>query len=104
MKKKKISWISDCSKAINTIRTSLKVQETKNKEYRNQISDGWSDRTRDGELETLHHQLADGRKTVRAYQTALHELKIARSAYNASYDNMRNALSGAAVVEAAAVR
>lgn len=104
MKKMKFAWISDCSKAINTIRISLKAQETKNKEYRTQISAGWSDRTRDDELETLHKQLTDGRRTVKAYQTALHELKHARSAYNAEYDNMRNALSSAAVVEAAAVK
>lgn len=104
MKKMKFAWISDCSKAINTIRISLKAQETKNKEYRTQISAGWSDRTRDDELETLHKQLTDGRRTVKTYQTALHELKHARSAYNAEYDNMRNALSSAAVVEAAAVK
>jgi chromosome segregation ATPase len=93
MKKRKFAWISDCSKAINTIRTSLNVQEAKNKEYRTQISAGWSDRTRDEELETLHKQLADGRRTVRAYQTALHELKHARSVYNAEYDQLRNTLS-----------
>ena len=105
MKKMKFAWISDCSKAINTIRISLKAQETKNKEYRTQITAGWSDRTRDDELETLHKQLTDGRRTVKAYQTALHELKHARSAYNSEYDNMCNALSSAAaVVEAAAVK
>ena len=105
MKKMKFAWISDCSKAINTIRISLKTQEAKNKEYRTQITAGWSDRTRDDELETLHKQLTDGRRTVKAYQTALHELKHARSAYNAEYDNMCNALSSAAaVVEAAAVK
>ena len=105
MKKMKFAWISDCSKAINTIRISLKAQEAKNKEYRTQITAGWSDRTRDDELEILHKQLTDGRRTVKAYQTALHELKHARSAYNAEYDNMRNALSSAAaVVEAAAVK
>ena len=105
MKKMKFAWISDCSKAINTIRISLKTQEAKNKEYRTQITAGWSDRTRDDELEILHKQLTDGRRTVKAYQTALHELKHARSAYNAEYDNMRNALSSAAaVVEAAAVK
>jgi hypothetical protein len=105
MKKMKFAWISDCSKAINTIRISLKTQEAKNKEYRTQITAGWSDRTRDDELEILHKKLVDGRRTVKAYQTALHELKHARSAYNAEYDNMRNALSSAAaVVEAAAVK
>ena len=105
MKKMKFAWISDCSKAINTIRISLKTQEAKNKEYRTQITAGWSDRTRDDELEILHKQLTDGRRAVKAYQTALHELKHARSAYNAEYDNMRNALSSAAaVVEAAAVK
>ena len=105
MKKTKIVWISDCARAINTIRISLKSQEAKNKEYRNQITAGWSDRTRDAELETLHRQLSDGRRTVRAWQTALHELKHARSAYNAEYDRLCNALSSAAsVVEATAVR
>lgn len=93
MKKIKIAWISNCARAINTIRISLKSQEAKNKEYRTQITAGWSDRTRDAELETLHKQLSDGRRTVRAYQTALHELKIARKVYNTSYDTMRNMLS-----------
>ena len=93
MKKMKFAWISDCSKAINTIRISLKAQETKNKEYRTQISAGWSDRTRDKELETLHKQLTDGRRTVRAYQTALHELKRSRSAYNAEFDHLCNELT-----------
>ena len=93
MKKMKIAWISDCSKAINTIRTSLNVQEAKNKEYRTQITAGWSDRTRDAELEALHKQLADGRRTVRAYQTALHELKRSRSAYNAEFDHLCNELA-----------
>lgn len=88
MKKMKFAWISDCSKAINTIRISLKVQEAKNKEYRTQISEGWSDRTRDKELETLHKQLAEGRKVVRAYQTALHELKVSRRSYNTIYDGI----------------
>jgi len=92
MKKTKIVGISDCARAINTIRISLKGQEAKNKEYRNQITAGWSDRTRDAELEALHKQLADGRRTVRAYQTALHELKRSRSAYNAEYDRMCNEL------------
>jgi len=104
MKKMKFAWISDCSKAINTIRISLKVQEAKNKEYRTQITAGWSDRTRDDELEILHKQLTDGRRTVKAWQTALHELKRSRSVYNAEYDHMRNILSSAAVVEAAAVK
>lgn len=93
MKKTKIVWISDCARAINTIRISLKSQEAKNKEYRTQITAGWSDRTRDAELETLHRQLSDGRRTVRAYQTALHELKHARSAYNAEFDHMCNELT-----------
>ena len=93
MKKTKIVWISDCARAINTIRISLKEQEAKNKEYRNQITAGWSDRTRDKELETLHKQLADGRRTLRAWQTALHELKRSRSAYNAEYDQLCNGLS-----------
>ena len=93
MKKMKIAWISDCAKAINTIRTSLNVQEAKNKEYRTQITAGWSDRTRDAELETLHKQLSDGRRTVRAYQTALHELKRSRSAYNAEFDHLCNELT-----------
>ena len=93
MKKTKIVWISDCARAINTIRISLKEQEAKNKEYRNQITAGWSDRTRDTELETLHRQLSDGRRTIRAYQTALHELKRSRSAYNAEYDQLCNTLS-----------
>lgn len=104
MKKMKFALISDCSKAINTIRISLKAQETKNKEYRTQITAGWSDRTRDEELETLHKQLTDGRRTVKAYQTALHELKRSRSVYNAEYDRLRNTLSSVAVVEAAAVK
>ena len=93
MKKTKIVWISDCARAINTIRISLKGQEAKNKEYRNQITAGWSDRTRDAELETLHKQLSDGRRTVRAYQTALHELKRSRSAYNAEFDQLCNGLT-----------
>ena len=93
MKKRKFAWISDCSKAINTIRISLKSQEAKNKEYRNQITAGWSDRTRDAELETLHRQLSDGRRTVRAWQTALHELKRSRSAYNAEFDHLCNELT-----------
>lgn len=95
MKKTKIVWISDCARAINTIRISLKGQEAKNKEYRNQITAGWSDRTRDAELETLHRQLSDGRRTVRAYQTALHELKRSRSTYNAEFDRLCNTLSSA---------
>jgi chromosome segregation ATPase len=93
MKKRKFAWISDCSKAINTIRTSLNVQEAKNKEYRTQISADWSDRTRDEELETLHRQLSDGRRTVRAWQTALHELKRSRSTYNAEFDHLCNELT-----------
>lgn len=89
MKKTKIVGISDCAKAINTIRISLKSQEAKNKEYRNQITAGWSDRTRDAELEALHKQLSNGRRTVRAWKTALHELKHARSVYNAEYDRLQ---------------
>jgi hypothetical protein len=93
MKKMKFAWISDCSKAINTIRKSLKEQEAANKECRSQISAGWSDRTKDEELEVLHKQLVDGRCRVRAWQTALHELKKSRSKYNSDFDFLRNELS-----------
>lgn len=88
MKEKQLKMISRCSKAINTIHVGLKTQEAKNKEYRTQISEGWSDRTRDKELEALHKQLAEGRKVVRAYQTALHELKVSRRSYNTIYDGI----------------
>lgn len=88
MKKVKLTHVSDCSKAINTLQKQLEAREKVNKQYRLQIASDWSDRTRDEELQVLHQLLSDGRKEVRAYQTALHELKIARKDYNASYDAM----------------
>ena len=103
MKEKQLKMISRCSKAINVLRRDLKAQEAKNKEYRTQISEGWSDRTRDKELEALHKQLAEGRKVVRAYQTALHELKVSRRTYNTLYDGICYAESQVALAEANAV-
>jgi hypothetical protein len=46
----------------------------------------WGDKSKDGVVKDLSTTLAVGRSNVRAYQTALHELKVNLKAYNFEYD------------------
>ena len=68
------------------VRKSLKIQEETNQNFRKNITEAWDDRTRDYEVKNLAEQLAAGRKLVRGYQAALHELKANIRVYNKRYD------------------
>lgn len=78
--------MSRVARSINVFRKSLKEQETKNKALRDQITPMWGDKSKDGVVKDLSTTLAVGRSNVRAYQTALHELKVNLRAYNFEYD------------------
>jgi phage-related tail protein len=83
---KNLSKMRGVALATNSIRKSLKEQEETNKEYRNQITPIWDDKSMDKTVTALSQQLATGRAKVRAYQTALHELKKSFRNYNKRYD------------------
>lgn len=72
--------------AAAVIRQSLKEQEASNKSIRDQITPLWSKPEKDGVVADLSEQLAHGKKNVRVYQTALHELKKSYRDYNRQYD------------------
>ena len=93
MRIKNLEMISRCSEAMNVLRTKLKEQEASNRGYREDITAAWGNRERDEELQFLHRKLSDGKKVVRTCQTALHELKYARSMYNATYDRFRSVIA-----------
>lgn len=78
--------MSRVARSINVFRKSLKEQEAKNKALRDQITPMWGDKSKDGVVKDLSTTLAVGRSKVRAYQTALHELKANLKAYNFEYD------------------
>jgi hypothetical protein len=78
--------MSRVARSINVFRKSLKEQEAKNKALRDQITPRWGDKSKDGVVKDLSKNLAVGRLNVRAYQTALHELKANLKAYNFEYD------------------
>jgi hypothetical protein len=78
--------MSRVARSINVFRKSLKEQEAKNKALRDQITPMWGDKSKDGVVKDLSTTLAVGRSNVRAYQTALHELKVNLKAYNFEYD------------------
>jgi len=78
--------MSRVARSINVFRKSLKEQECTNKALRDQITPMWGDKSKDGVVKDLSTSLAVGRSKVRAYQTALHELKANLRAYNFAYD------------------
>lgn len=73
------------------IRKTLKLHEEANKKLRDSITPIWDDPEKDGVVADLSKQLAVGKASVRACQTALHELKKARANYNKRYDREINA-------------
>lgn len=83
--------MSRVARSINVFRKSLKEQEAKNKALRDQITPMWGDKSKDGVVKDLSTTLAVGRSNVRAYQTALHELKASLKAYNFMYDSLFDA-------------
>lgn len=83
--------MSRVARSINVFRKSLKEQEAKNKALRDQITPMWGDKSKDGVVKDLSTTLAVGRSNVRAYQTALHELKANLRVYNFEYDCLINA-------------
>lgn len=78
--------MSRVARSINVLRKSLKEQEYTNKALRDQITPMWGDKSKDGVVKDLSTALTVGRSHVRAYQTALHELKASLSTYNFEYD------------------
>ena len=68
------------------VKASLKSQEAINQSYRSLITEAWDDRTRDEQVKEWSGCLATGRKLVRGYQAALHELKANIRTYNKRYD------------------
>ena len=97
--KKKANMMKRCSEGMSVLRKQLKAQEIANKGVREQITAAWGDRTRDADLQTFHTELVAGKRTVRAYQAALHELKYARRMYNTAYDSMQRVLMEAVTPE-----
>lgn len=84
--KKALIKMRNISVALASVRTSLKVQEVINKNYRNLITEAWDKPELDGDVATWSQNLRHGRKAVRGYQTALHELKHGLRDYNKRYD------------------
>jgi hypothetical protein len=72
--------------ASKEIKKTLKLHEEANKKLRDSITPIWGNPEKDGVVADLSKQLAVGKASVRACQTALHELKKARNRYNHRYD------------------